>query len=132
MPGVVLYVQAVAIYVCIIQNTKTQIMKKLFFAVCMFIFVAAAHSQATKQPTASKGKPVEVSAIKKADTVKAAASISDTTAPKLITVQGTIEGFQALMQALDASNASHVIIEQLKQWIIPQVNEQLKKEPPKK
>jgi hypothetical protein len=105
-------------------------MKKLFVFICMITIAAAAHSQATKQATAH---PVNSAQNKKLDTVKAAAPISDTTAPaQLITLQGSLQGFQTLIQALDASNASHVIIESLKQWIIPQVDQQLKTGPPKK
>lgn len=99
----------------------------------MLIFAAAAHSQqAITLANGSKAKPINSAQTKKLDTVKAAAAINDSTAQQLITVQGSLEGFQVLIQALDASNASHVVIEQLKQWIIPQVNAQLKTGPPKK
>ena len=57
--------------------------------------------------------------------LSASAQKADTTKPKALVLQGDIQAFSALMEALDKSTAPHNTIEALKTWIIGQVNPQL-------
>jgi hypothetical protein len=96
-------------------------MKKISILLICSTLAAAAFSQGTKTQT---GHQVQDSAKQNAVPVKAAAPTVDST-EKLFTLQGTFEAFQVLIQALDQSNASHVTVEALKQWILPSLNKQL-------
>jgi hypothetical protein len=58
------------------------------------------------------------------------AQAPDTTrkAPKTYTVTGDLQAFQALITALDKSEAPHTLIDALKGWIVNQIDQQLKAE----
>jgi hypothetical protein len=105
-------------------------MKKLYFLFLLIAAGAAAHSQGIKPDPSAHQVP---SIAKQKNGLNEAAPAADST-EKLFTVQGTEHAFTVLLSALEKSNESHVIIEQLKQWMIPQLNMQLEKpaDPPAK
>jgi hypothetical protein len=107
-------------------------MKKLYFLLLLAAAGAAAHSQGTKPDPGNTSHQVP-SIAKQKNGLNEAAPAADST-EKLFTVQGTEHAFTVLLSALEKSNESHVIIEQLKQWMIPQLNMQLEKpaDPPAK